>query len=107
MPTKTLVCVKDLFHIRPPFAFAARFKWLLHGLHNGPPLLGFRIGSHVCHISSKVTAVVFEVAEQSVILQKYRIVADITLMNHLENLRPDGGVISFVFLDGLWPHVDD
>ena len=94
---RRLIGVKHFFHLGPPFAFAAGVEGLLHRHHDGPPLLRSWIGGHFGHVGFVIGAVIFEIAEEEIVFQIDGIIADIAFADHVENVGPDGSVISLVF----------
>src|SRR5580704_3948338 len=97
----SLIEVKDFLHRCPPLTFGARVKRLLHGFHDSPPFLRLGIACDLGHICFVIHSVVFVIAEQQIILQKDRVVADVASPNGGENLRPDLRMVSFIGLDLL------
>src|SRR5690242_16939191 len=90
--------MKDLFHLCPPLALFTRRKWILHGFHDGPPLLRLLIRSHLGPIRCYVLAMVFEISKQKMIFEVNRVVPDITLAQRREYFWPHGSVVSLVSL---------
>src|ERR1700722_3198697 len=50
------------FHLRPPFSLFASRQWILHGTHDCPPFLGFRVFRHLCPVFRDVCSVVLEIS---------------------------------------------
>ena len=69
--------MENFLHVCPPLAFLSRWQWVLHRLHDGPPFLRLGIRSHLAPILFQITAVVFQVAEEKVVLEEDGIVLDI------------------------------
>jgi hypothetical protein len=106
------VHVKNLFHVCPPFVRRTAIKRLLARLANGPPLLRGLVGSHLGHVADEISAGVFKVAEEVMpaiiqLAQINRVVLDMALRDHLQDLRPDGGMQLFVFLHLFRAEADD
>ena len=102
--------MEHFFHVGPPFAFSLVGQGFLAGHANVPPLLRHRVGGHLRHVGSKVVASVFQIAEQITLAvrklsQIDRIIADIALLDHVQNLRPDSSVQFFnsAILSSLTP----
>src|SRR5713226_2371037 len=98
--------VEDFFHLRPPFAFCAGLQGLLHGHHDGPPLLSFGIGRHLLYVSFVVRPVIFVVAEQVAVFKIDRVIADVAVVYPFQDFRPDSAVIGFIALHRLGPESD-
>ena len=60
----------------------------LHGLHDGPPLLGLRILRHLRHVGLVVRADVLEVREELAVPVEDGVVADVALRDLRQHLRP-------------------
>ena len=91
--------MKDFFHFGPPFAGFSGRKRILHGFHDGPPFLRFRIGGHLGPIRLTIGAVILHVAEEQVVFQINGVVPDVAGGDGFQDVRPDGGVIFFVTFD--------
>src|SRR5437763_8240926 len=90
--------MEDLFHLCPPLAFFTRWKWILHGFHNCPPLLRLLVCSHLGPIRFYIFAMIFEIIKQIIIFEVNRIVPDITLAQCRDYFWPYGSMISLVRL---------
>src|SRR6266849_4131361 len=69
--------MENFLHVCPPLAFLSCWQWVLHRLHDGPPFLRLGIRSHLAPILFQITAVVFQVSEEKVVLEEDGIVFDI------------------------------
>jgi hypothetical protein len=69
--------VENFLHVCPPLAFLSRWQRVLHRLHDGPPFLRLGIRSHLAPIFFQIAAVVFQVAEEKVVLEEDGVVLDI------------------------------
>src|SRR5438477_13088499 len=90
--------MENFFDAGPPFILSPGFKRLLHWHHDRPPLLCFRIGCHSSHVRGIICAVIFVVAEQQAVLQKNRIIANVTFLDHGQYFRPYRGMVFLVFV---------
>ena len=70
----------------------------MHGLTDPPPLLCFGVSGHLGHVPVKVSANVFKIGKECVVVMKDRIVTNIALVDHLEHLRPDRSMNFGIFL---------
>jgi len=62
---------------------------------------------HLRHICLIVGANVFKVSIENIVLQEDRIITDVTVLNQLQNLRPDPSMIFYVVLSKLRTEPDD
>src|SRR5436309_10131497 len=92
------VCVKNLLHLGPPFTRGTRGNRFLHGIHDGPPLSGFRVSRHLGHICLEIVSNVFEIRKKSIVLKEDAVVSDVAVANGLENFRPDIGMVFNIVL---------
>jgi len=92
-----LVVVKKFFHVGPPLTWVARLQRILAGFADIPPLLGAGIRCHAGHVCIEVISDILEVGKKKSILVVDGVVANPALGDLGENLRPSGGVQSFVF----------
>src|SRR5438132_1427899 len=102
----SLIAVKHLFHAGPPLAFRALVQGLLHGRHNGPPLLCLGISGHSCHVCGIIGSVILEIPEERVVFQEDGVIADVTAPDHGQHFRPHLCVIFLVGLDKFRPYFD-
>src|SRR5215469_4196641 len=99
--------VKHFFHLGPPFALLAGFDGLLHGHHHRPPFLGSGVRCHFCHVRFVIRAMVFEIAEQEIVLKVDRELLNVAFANHVQDVRPYSGVMSFVLRNRVGLYFDD
>ena len=95
------------FHPRPPFAGRARGPRLLARIGLGPPTFGRGIGRNVRHVCVPVFAVIFEIAEESIVLQEDRVVAHICPSQRGQHVGPCRRVQPLVLIELLGPDVDN
>jgi hypothetical protein len=88
--------MEDLLHRRPPLPLSARGKRFLHRVHDGPPLLSFRVLAHSAHVRSHILTDVFEVAEEHALSKEDRVIADVALGDLPKNFGPHGLVVLLV-----------
>src|ERR1700731_899857 len=88
--------VKDLLYRCAPLTFPGVLRGLLNLLDDPPPLLRLGIPCDLRHIRLVIRSMVFVIAEQQIILQEDRIVADVASPNGGENLRPHLSMVSLV-----------
>src|ERR1700761_3100454 len=90
--------MKYFFHLGPPLPFFSAGQWILHGAHNRPPFLGFRVRSHLCPIALDVCPVILEISKQDVVLEEDGVVANVALRDLAQHFGPHGSVVSLVVL---------
>jgi len=90
--------MKNLFHLGPPLPLFPGWQRILHGAHNSPPFLGFRVGRHLGPILLDVGSVILEISEQHIIPEEDGVVANIALRDLAQHFRPHCGMVSLVLL---------
>src|SRR6266550_6604745 len=94
--------MKNLFHVGPPFPLFPGWQRILHGAHNSPPFLSFRVGGHLGPVLLDVGSVILEISEQHIVLEEDGVVANVALCDLAQYFRPHCGMVSFVLLCESW-----
>ncbi len=95
-----------LFHIGPEFAFGPRRERFEELFADVPPFPGSRVSGHFGHIRIEIIADVLKVAEHHIVLVIDRIVSDIALLNHPQNVGPDIRVETLIFFEPVRLNLD-
>ena len=97
--------MKHFLHLGPPLPRFSCGQRFLHGLHHSPPFLRFPVRGHFGPVTLQIGAVIFEIAEEDVILEKNGIFPDVAFQNLLQDFRPHRSVLLLVgaCVSGLQP----
>jgi hypothetical protein len=99
--------MKDFLERRPPFAGRGRFNGLLARVGEHPPFPRLRVGGHHGHIGPEIIPVILEIAKKQTIAKKDRVIVDMAIPNHPQDLGPDGPVELFILFELLGFELND
>ena len=99
--------MEHFLHVCPPLSFFAGVERFLAWHTYIPPALGLWVSCHLSHVCFIVCSYVFIIAKEITILVVYAVVAQVTVIYHLQHPWPYCSMESLIFIQTFWPYCYD